>query len=89
MEKEKRAFYDYLILVTIVMAGLFGMEGLLRRYVADPDWNAGILGIFFFIHLGWVAVYQAIVYRRPEEKALQNYVDEWLVGCMLMLNLNT
>lgn len=87
MEKEKRAFYDYLILVTIVMAGLFGMEGLLRRYVADPDWNAGILGIFFFIHLGWVAVYQAIVYRRPEEKALQNYVDEWLVISIVLMAL--
>ena len=87
MEKEKRSLYDYLILVTIVMAGLFGMEGLLRQYVADPDWNAGILAIFFFIQLGWVGIYQAIVYRRPEEKALQNYVDEWLVISIVLMAL--
>ena len=87
MEKEKRSFYDYLILVTIVMAGLFGIEGLLLRYVVDPDWNAGILAVFFFIQLAWIAVYLAIVYRRPEEKAVPNYLDEWLAISIFLMAL--
>ena len=85
MEKEKRAFYDYLILVTIVMAGLFGMEGLLLRYATNLYWKVLVFFVFFIIQYGWVGVYLAIVYRRPEEKALQNYLDEW-VEISILLN---
>ena len=85
MEKEKRAFYDYLILVTIVVAGLFGMEGLLLRYATNLYWKVLVFFVFFIIQYGWVGVYLAIVYRRPEEKALQNYLDEW-VEISILLN---
>ena len=85
MEKEKRSFYDYLILVTIVVAGLFGMEGLLLRYVTNLYWKVLVYFVFFIFQYGWVGVYLAIVFRRPEEKALQSYLDEW-VEISILLN---
>ena len=84
MEKKKWSFYDYLILVTIVVASLFGMEGLLLRYVTNLYWKVLVYFFFFILQYGWVGIYLAIAYRRPEDKALQNYLDEWLEISILL-----